>query len=135
MIPIRARRTLVPFLAILFGIGQTAVCRAAEEDSGADQTRQTLLALLAVADAPLPPASSCYGHYGQTGAPKVRDLLALPLSQLYDGDNLIQGSCSAGLCALQIAHSVGTTAAATEIRFALGRGKAKVASLSCVVSP
>lgn len=135
MTPIAARRILVPLLAVLFGAGQWSGCRATEADSEAEQTRQTLLALLAIADAPLPPASSCYGHYGQTGAPKVRDLLAMPLSQLYDGDNLIQGSCSAGLCALQIAHSAGTTAASTEIRFALGRGKVKVASLSCIISP
>lgn len=114
-------------------LGTFAFSAYANDDPEA--TTRALRRLLAIADAPIPKTSTCFGDYLQAGPAKVADLLAVELAYLYSGENVIKGGCEQNRCAISITHSAGEDVSSAEIRFSLRRGKAQASSLQCVITP
>ena len=96
------RKIMFALMIMLFAV---ALATAEPPD-----TKRALNLLLAASNMTLPPQSSCGGYYGQTGAPKVKDLLAMELAYFNRGENTIVGSCQgpgAKSCSLLIGHEYG----------------------------
>jgi hypothetical protein len=98
-------------------------------------TAQALGALLAASNAVIPASSSCQGHYGQTGKATVKDLLAVQLAYLYSGNNVIQGNCQSRQCTVTITHAAGEDVSSATITFDKVRGKARISTLQCLMTP
>jgi hypothetical protein len=98
-------------------------------------TSAALRNLLAMAHQPIPKTSTCWADYGQRGAARVADLLAVRLSSLYAGDNKIAGACSTRACNVTMTHSAGEDVASTTVEFELKRGAPVAASLRCTMTP
>jgi hypothetical protein len=92
-------------------------------------------ALFAAANDVIPRASSCHGDFRHSGKAKLKDLPAMRMAYLYQGSNVIEGSCNSAQCTMSITHSAGEDAAGTVITFAVSGGKARPASLQCVITP
>jgi hypothetical protein len=106
------------------------------DDHDPHATNETLRALLAMSNAVIPASSSCYGHYGQRKT-TVKDLLADQLAYMYPGGQyVIQGNCHAGQCALVInRRGREEDVSSATIVFNTVRGKARISSLECVMTP
>jgi acetylornithine deacetylase/succinyl-diaminopimelate desuccinylase-like protein len=103
-----------------------------------DETRQALAALLAAAAEPIRAGSTCAGDYLSGRPPTVGDLLAMQLAYLHKGDNVIAGTCEGmaeARCTVSIRHSAGESKASAVIRFRARRGKARVETLDCTITP
>lgn len=98
-------------------------------------TTEALRALLAVSNAEIPASSSCQGRWRSTGKSTVKDLLATTLAYQYSGNNVIQGNCQAGQCAVIINHEAGESVSSTAITFNKVRGQASISTLQCVITP
>ncbi|MDR0777607.1 MAG: hypothetical protein LBE81_13370 [Azonexus sp.] len=103
-------------------------------DHDPDATTEALRALFAVSNAELPARSSCQGHYGPQKA-TVKDMLAMWMSNLNHGKNVIKGNCQSGQCAVRIAHSAEEDVFSATIVFNKIRGKASVPTMQCVMTP
>lgn len=107
--------------------------------AGPRDTKEAWDLLLAACNMTIPPQSSCRGEYGQTGAPKVRDLLAMELAYLNRGENTIVGSCKgsgAKSCNLFIGHKYGEDQYAAEIHFTVSnKGEIDINTLTCIMTP
>lgn len=132
---------MTPFLrtllVVLFGI--LSATSSADEISASvadpEQTRLALVALLSVANEPIPKRSSCMADYGQAGRPRVKHLIAMRLSPFYAGENEVRGMCNGSSCTLHIYHARDEDVSGAEIRFRARGGRAEVASLDCVMTP
>ena len=102
-------------------------------------TEVVLNLLLAASNMTIPRQSSCNGEYGQTGAPKVKDLLAAELAGFNRGNNTIAGSCQgrdSKSCSVLIRHEYGEGGYAADIRFKVSsKGTVDISTLSCIISP
>ncbi len=98
-------------------------------------TRKVLTALLAVSNSAIPNGSTCRGDYGQTGQAKIKDMLAMQLGYLYEGDNRIKGNCTQDACAIVINHAAGEDVSSARIQFGMRNGKVDLATLHCVMTP
>jgi len=149
-------KTLTAFLAIsALAVAAAAGPLQAEEDpiDPADATIQALRALLAVSNAEIPASSSCqdWWYYEQAEKATVKDLLAVQLSHMYEGKNVIRGDCHRKLfpwirpyteesklyrqCAVYFNHAVGETITSSVIAFDLAQGEASVPTLQCLTIP
>ena len=115
------------------------LCPAKTPNTGPSDTERLLNLLLAASNMTIPPQSSCGGEYGQTGAPKVKDLLAMELAGFNRGNNTIKGSCQgsgAKSCKLFIGHKYGEDQYAAEIRFMVSsKGEIDINTLTCIITP
>lgn len=120
-------------LALLSGLLGASALAADPPDP--DKTTEALRALFAAANDTIPAKTSCDGIYGQKGPAKVRDLLAMQMAYLHNGDNVVGGECKDGRCEVFIKHSAGESVASAQIRFAVNKGKASARSLECIITP
>jgi hypothetical protein len=100
-----------------------------------EQTAEALMPLLRSVDQVIPKASSCFGHYGQRGRPRIRDLIGSRLAYLHDGSNVVVGACNAPHCHVEIRHAAGEDVAAAHISFVVRNGKIAPSTLECVMTP
>jgi hypothetical protein len=131
----RATSFLLSMVAASCISGQTASKKAMPNP---DDTQKALTYLLTISDELIPPASSCHGSFGQKGQVRVKDLLAMELSSLWGGKNLIVGKCKGRgetSCSVTISHDLGEAVSSAQITFNLKDGRARVDSLACVLSP
>ncbi|MDR2208180.1 MAG: hypothetical protein LBE22_04320 [Azoarcus sp.] len=98
-------------------------------------TTEALRVLFAVSSTKIPASSTCQGLYGQTGSAAVKDMLAMVLGYLNSGNNVIQGNCHAGQCAVRITHDEGEDVGSATIVFNTVQGKVRISSLECVITP
>jgi hypothetical protein len=114
-----------------------ALCGPAMAQPGtANDATVALRALLAASGQVIPPRSSCYGRYGQRGAATVKDLLAVQLGNQATGSNAIRGGCVGSSCTLSITHDGGSDdVSSAEIRFSVRNGQARMATLTCIITP
>jgi hypothetical protein len=100
-----------------------------------DNTVKALNALLAASNDRIVRSSTCFGAYGQDGAPTIRDLLAVQLAYLYRGENAIVGSCVESKCQISITHAFGEDVSSATITFNQKRQRAIANSLNCIITP
>lgn len=111
------------------------ISSAAEPSADPIATRKTLAVLFASSNASIPKGSTCWGDYGQTGQPKIKDMLAMQLAYMYVGENLIEGKCADGLCSITIKHSSGEDVSFAQIKFCIRKGRVNTATLHCIITP
>jgi hypothetical protein len=131
-------RRLALFLAIVVCLYVKADCAAPKKKSNIAETQRALTYLLSAAEEKIPPASSCYGSFGQSGQPAIKDLIAMELSSLWAGKNLIVGACTnsgATQCSVTISHEQGEAVSSAKISYDIEQGKVDLKSLKCVLSP
>jgi hypothetical protein len=98
-------------------------------------TTEALRALFAVSNATIPASSTCHDSWRPAGKSTVADMLAIVLANQHAGKNVIQGNCHAGQCAVAILHDNGEDLSSAFIVFNTTRGKARLSSLECVITP
>jgi len=98
-------------------------------------TTEALRALFAVSNAEIPASSTCFGHYVWSQKATVKDMLAVWMSGLEHGKNVIAGNCQSGQCAVRITHSAEEDVSSATIVFNIIRGKASIPTLQCVMTP
>lgn len=62
----------------------------------------------------------------------------MQLSFLYRGENVIVGTCKKNKsreCVLSITHAFDEDVSSAEIRFEVGKGKIRIPTLSCILTP
>jgi hypothetical protein len=125
------RKIIFPLIIMMFTV---TVATAGPRD-----TEGVLNLLLSASNMTIPPHSSCGGEYGQIGAPKLKDLLAVELSYFNRGKNTIVGSCQgtgAKSCSVLIRHEYGEDLGAAEIHFMVdSKGVIDITTLTCIISP
>ena len=121
---------------LLMALALAASCHshAATTSVHPDETEKALYALLGITNDFIPDSSSCQGYY-HPGKAVVKDILAPELAGLYSGENIIQGHCKSGQCAISITHAKGESVTSTDIKFKLVNGKASIDSLECIITP
>ena len=121
-----------------------AICFATSSIASTDEhsaddphsTAQAFRSLFSISNESIPKTSTCMGYYyGQRGRAKVKDLVSMILSYLYDGNNVIKGNCDIKYCVINITHDAGEDVSSADIKFAVKNGKAQAASLECVITP
>lgn len=113
-------------------------CRATDVPNPSPDPAATTMALrklISIAQQPILKTSGCHGDYGQTGPARVADLLVTRLAYLYNGDNRVEGTCTATACSVSIHHAAGEDVASATIQFDLKRGVPQASSLHCVLTP
>lgn len=129
---------VVPAILLVFG---SVMCLSSNDSSAADRsadpvaTREALSVLLSSSNTAIPKASTCMGDYGQSGQPKIGDMLAMRLAYLYAGENIVEGRCASGFCSIVIRHAAGEDVAFTTIEFGIRKGNVDPATLRCVFTP
>ena len=108
---------------------------AALDATDPERTIEPLRHLLQSSSQLIPKKSTCFGHYGQRGDPRIQDLLASRLAYLHNGQNVISGTCTAKRCELEIRHSAGEDIASATISFKFRHGVINSRTLSCVLTP
>ena len=124
------------FLAAMIWFAASLVASANEASADdPDATVKALRLLFTISNESIPKTSTCFGFYGQRGRAMVKDLLATEFNYLFNGNNVIKGSCDAKYCTLTINHDAGEDVSSADIKFAVKNDKAQVASLECVITP
>jgi hypothetical protein len=100
---------------------------------GANASGTALYFLLASLDTVIPESSGCYGHYGQSGKPTVKDVLALELPYLRARKSVVEGSCKANKCIVTMNHGKGEDARTTSYEFRVVGGKLDARTLECAL--
>lgn len=100
-----------------------------------EQTVVALQLLLRAGGQFIPRNSTCFGQYGQSGAPRIYDLLSSRFAYLHNGQNVISGWCEAQRCKVEIRHSAGEDVASATISFREQGGALQIRSLGCVLTP
>ena len=98
-------------------------------------TAVALRLLLSASNESIPQGSTCFGAYGQSGEPRVRDLLAVELASLYKGVNVISGSCTPVACSLAITHRAGEDVSSALINFRYRNSQLVIGSMACRITP
>jgi hypothetical protein len=102
----------------------------------AKDTQHVLTLLLESSDAEIPSSSSCRGFFGQTGEPRIKDLLSMELASFFAGQNRLVGKCESDRsCAIELSHKYGESSSSAKISFKIADGKVQLGTLSCVLTP
>ena len=118
---------------------QPVAAKPTKIDRAASQRAMT--ALLAASDEVIPASSSCHGLFGGESPARVKDLLAMELTTLSRGRNVVTGHCDpadagdGAQCAILITHDFGEDVSSADIRFRTQAGRADAQSLACVLTP
>lgn len=100
-----------------------------------EATTSAVRVLFASAATPIWKHSTCYGQYGQQGAPTLGDLLAVERASMYAGSNCIGGRCEGPRCEVVVSHAAGEDVSNTQIRFNMKHGRIVPATLACLMTP
>ena len=101
-----------------------------------NKTSVALLALFMASEESFVPGSSCDGNYiSEQGPAKVGHLLAVWMSNLDIGKNVIYGSCKGNKCSVHIYHKYGEALSSVDIQFRIKNGKARVETMECHLTP
>lgn len=127
-------------LPLIFALSATlsvsASAMAGADRPDPDATSHAVHVLLVAADAVIPETSSCHGIYPlQQGEPRIRDLLATSLGGMQEGNNKIDGACTASTCRLNLQHAHGEDVWSTQIRYEINHGALEPGTLKCVMTP
>jgi hypothetical protein len=100
-----------------------------------DSSIKAFQSLLAISNEKIPKTSSCFGQYNSSGAPTVKDLLAIQLENLSDGENVVSAGCLLSNCEVSITHNAGESVSSALIKFTVKKGRAQLNSLQCIMTP
>jgi hypothetical protein len=119
------------------GIAEARV-KAKAQPVDPEKARIAIAILIDAAHEKIPPGNSCHGRYGNQGDPTINGLIAMELSYLHRGRNIITGACSSGAitkCQVRILHSFSEDVSSAEIHFDAENAKLKIETLQCIITP
>lgn len=123
------------YLISLMFVALTACVHANNSNIDPTATGKALTFLFSASNEFIPKSSSCHGSYGQQGKVTVKDLLSMQMAYLYSGENIIQGTCAANQCKVEITHVAGEDVSSAIIKFKIEQGKVDIATLQCTITP
>lgn len=125
-------------IALVCLIAATAQAHDDLADDPADDqlaTAEAIGALLASANEPIVPGSSCDGVYVVGARASVLQIVANGMAALDFGRNRVRARCRAERCDVGMFHADGEWLSATVLHFRREKGRAVAASLECEISP